>query len=172
MDMKNACILCLWRRGETFWRVVVCKSLLIGNMCLQCTVGSDGIRIWYMKNQSQLRVPEYNLAQLGAVTCLRWITRSCDAEEILCYGTAVGYVGVWAHQPVSKGCLHLHLHLTSKIEWVQGVGRMSSTLRQRDFIHCKWYIQQGEPSTSIIKSWWFDYGHGNWQKLYTGADME
>ena len=104
MDMKNVCILCLWQRKETFWQVVVCKSLLIGNICLQQwpRVGSDGIRLWYMKNQSQLKVPGYNLAQRGAVTCVRWITRPCDAEEILCYGTAIGYVGVWVHQPVSR----------------------------------------------------------------------
>lgn len=63
--------------------------------------GSDGLRLWYIKNQAQLKVPAFSLAQQGAVTCVQWITRSCDAEEILCYGTALGYVGVWAHQPVS-----------------------------------------------------------------------
>ena len=117
--------------------MVVCKSLLIENTCLQCTVGLDGIPIWNMKNQLQLRVPEYNLAQLGAMTCLQWITHSCDAEGILCYGMAIGYVGDRAHQLVSKGCLHLCLHLILKIEWVQGVERTLSTLWPGDFIHCK-----------------------------------
>ena len=65
-------------------------------------VGSDGVQLWYMRNQSQLITPVYSLAQKGAVTCIQWITCSCNAEEILCYGTALGYIGIWVHQPVSE----------------------------------------------------------------------
>ena len=58
-----------------------------------------------MKNKLQLKVPAYSIAQQGAVTCVRWITRPCDDEEVLCYGMALGYVGVWAHKPVSRRLL-------------------------------------------------------------------
>lgn len=66
-----------------------------------------------MKNQSQLTAPAYSLAQQGAVTCVRWITRPCDAEEMLFYGTALGYIGVWARQPVSELILLLYALVSS-----------------------------------------------------------
>ena len=68
-------------------------------------VGYDGVQLWYMRNQSQLITPVYSLAQKGAVTCIQWITCSCNAEEILCYRMALGYIGIWVHQPVSKSML-------------------------------------------------------------------
>ena len=68
-------------------------------------VGSDGVQLWYMRNQSQLITSLYSLAQKGALTYVQWIICSCDTEEILCYGTALGYIGVWVHQPVSESML-------------------------------------------------------------------
>ena len=76
--------------------------LVLKWMLIILQVGYDGVRLWYMRNQSQLITPAYSLAQKGAVTCVQWITWSCNAEEILCYGTALGYIGVWVHQPVSE----------------------------------------------------------------------
>ena len=76
--------------------------LVLKWMLIILQVGYDGVWLWYMRNQSQLITPAYSLAHKGAVTCIQWITRSCDAEEILCYGMALGYIGIWVHQPVSE----------------------------------------------------------------------
>ena len=64
-------------------------------------IGMDGVRLWYMKTWKQLKVPHQNLAQRGSVTSMLWITRTHDVQEILCHGTANGYLVIWVHQEVS-----------------------------------------------------------------------
>ena len=136
--------------------------------------GSDGIWLWYIKNQSQLKVPAYSIAPQGSVTCIRWITCSCDNAEILCYGVALGYVGVWAHQLVSRRLIVICLCLSFKSGRVRRIECSPSSHWPRDFINHKRYIhwRQGKPSNSTFKLWWFDYAYGNRQERCAGAYLE
>jgi hypothetical protein len=62
--------------------------------------GSDGVRLWNIKTQTHLRVPDQNHAQRGPVCCVLWVTREHDTEEILAYGTVLGYLVIWVHRQV------------------------------------------------------------------------
>lgn len=41
---------------------------------------------------------EQNYAQEGPISALLWV--QTDAEEVLCYGTANGYVAVWKFEVI------------------------------------------------------------------------
>lgn len=61
-------------------------------------LGSDGVKLWNLKNGTQLqeRLPDYNCAQRGPVTCTLWVTRRNDKHEMLVFGTLMGYIVVWS----------------------------------------------------------------------------
>jgi len=72
-------------------------------------LGSDGVKLWNLKNGTQLqdRLPDYNCAQRGPVTCTLWITRRNDKHEMLVFGTLMGYVVVWT-QTSQVGILRMN----------------------------------------------------------------
>jgi hypothetical protein len=56
--------------------------------------GSDGVRLWEVKAQTQLSTPNQHHVQRGQVSCVLWVTRLPDTET-LCYGTGLGYIVFW-----------------------------------------------------------------------------
>lgn len=65
------------------------------------SIGNDGVKLWNTKSLKALVVPEQNCAERGPVTALLWITRHQDNAEVLCFGTACGYLVIWIQRPVS-----------------------------------------------------------------------
>lgn len=48
-----------------------------------------------MQTHAELIPPTQNQGILGPVSCMMWIPQRDPSKEILCYGTVLGYVGVW-----------------------------------------------------------------------------
>ena len=48
-----------------------------------------------MKSLNQSQVPPYSVAQRGDICCVQWATRLNDACEVICFGTAQGYIVIW-----------------------------------------------------------------------------
>ena len=136
-------------------------------------MGRSSGKWWYVISFS-LEIIRYSIAQQGSVTCVRWITCSYDDEEILCYRMALGYVGVWAHQLVSRRLIVICLCLSFKSGQVQRIECSPSSHWPWDFINRKRYIHwhQGKPLNSTFKLWWFDYTYGNRQERCAGAYLE
>jgi len=60
--------------------------------------GSDGMRIWDLKKRLQLPTPCHIVGlqnPANPVTCTCWITRQEVTHETLCYGTGLGFIGIW-----------------------------------------------------------------------------
>ncbi|KAG2741175.1 WD40 repeat-like protein [Suillus brevipes Sb2] len=71
------------------------------NGSLLASGGSDGMRIWDLKRQLQLPSPRKNMGlqnPVDPVTCACWITRQEAVRETLCYGTGLGFIGIWQQQ--------------------------------------------------------------------------
>lgn len=66
--------------------------------------GDDGVRIWNVKSAMPLNVPVQNRAQRGSICSMIWVTQPLEAEETLCFGTALGYVVFWEVK-VRKVCI-------------------------------------------------------------------
>jgi hypothetical protein len=60
--------------------------------------GSDGVRLWDVRMQAQLPAPTQHHVQRGQVSCVLWVTRDHDTDEILCYGTGLGYIVFWCQK--------------------------------------------------------------------------
>jgi hypothetical protein len=63
--------------------------------------GCDGMRIWDLKRRVQLPTPPQTPAvrnPADPVTCACWITRHEATRETLCYGTGLGFIGIWQQQ--------------------------------------------------------------------------
>ncbi|KAF8574104.1 hypothetical protein K439DRAFT_1624589 [Ramaria rubella] len=56
----------------------------------------DGVKLWDIQSKTQLTAPKQNLLAHGPVSCLTWINHRDDPNEHLCYGTALGYLVIWA----------------------------------------------------------------------------
>ncbi|KAF8575396.1 WD40 repeat-like protein, partial [Ramaria rubella] len=56
----------------------------------------DGVKLWDIQSKTQLTAPKQNLLARGPVSCLTWINHRDDPNEHLCYGTALGYLVIWA----------------------------------------------------------------------------
>jgi hypothetical protein len=72
--------------------------------CLMNWTGSDGVRFWDMKTIKE--VPSARPPRLrGQVTCITWVSCLENCNELLCYGTGLGYVVFTrqATQDVSDG---------------------------------------------------------------------
>ncbi|KAG2751885.1 WD40 repeat-like protein [Suillus brevipes Sb2] len=70
-----------------------------GNML--ASGGCDGMRIWDLKKRVQLPTPPQTPAvqnPANPVTCACWITRHEATRETLCYGTGLGFIGIWQQQ--------------------------------------------------------------------------
>ncbi|KAG1756942.1 hypothetical protein EDD22DRAFT_850339 [Suillus occidentalis] len=64
-------------------------------------LGCDGMRIWDLKKRVQLLTPPQTPAvqnPADPVTCACWITRHEATRETLCYGTGLGFIGIWQQQ--------------------------------------------------------------------------
>ncbi|KAG1793681.1 WD40-repeat-containing domain protein [Suillus plorans] len=75
------------------------------NGSLLASGGSDGTRIWDLKQQLQLPSPRQNVAlrnPANSMTCVCWITRQDATHETLCYGTRLGFIGIWQQQGEGK----------------------------------------------------------------------
>jgi hypothetical protein len=72
----------------------------------QTRVGSDGVKLWDLKTQAQLRapLPDYNCAQRGPVTCVLWITNRDGKQELLAFGTLAGYMVIWIQTSQVSNC--------------------------------------------------------------------
>ncbi|KAG2029837.1 WD40-repeat-containing domain protein [Suillus americanus] len=60
--------------------------------------GSDGMRVWDLKRRLQLPSPRHIVGiqnPADPVTCVSWITRQEATRETLCYGTGLGFIGIW-----------------------------------------------------------------------------
>ena len=44
-------------------------------------------------------MPNQPHVQRGQVSCVLWVTHSQDTEELLCYGTGLGYIVFWRQKP-------------------------------------------------------------------------
>ncbi|KAG0709131.1 hypothetical protein DFH29DRAFT_870160 [Suillus ampliporus] len=72
-----------------------------GNMLASGVSGSDRMRIWDLKRRVQLPTPPQTPAvrnPTDPVTCTCWITRHEATCETLCYGTGLGFIGIWQQQ--------------------------------------------------------------------------
>ncbi|KAG1901790.1 WD40-repeat-containing domain protein [Suillus fuscotomentosus] len=70
-----------------------------GNML--ASRGCDGMRIWDLKRRVQLPTPPQTPAvrnPADPVTCACWITRHEATRKMLCYGTRLGFIGIWHQQ--------------------------------------------------------------------------
>ncbi|KAF8576906.1 WD40 repeat-like protein [Ramaria rubella] len=56
----------------------------------------DGVKLWDIQSKTQLTALKQNLLARGPVSCLTWINHRDDPNEHLCYGTALGYLVIWA----------------------------------------------------------------------------
>ncbi|KAF8573658.1 WD40 repeat-like protein [Ramaria rubella] len=56
----------------------------------------DGVKLWDIQSKTQLTAPKQNLLACSPVSCLTWINHQDDPNEHLCYGTALGYLVIWA----------------------------------------------------------------------------
>jgi hypothetical protein len=59
------------------------------------------MRIWDLKRRAQLPIPPQTPAIRNPedpVTCACWITRHEATRETLCYGTGLGFLGIWQQQ--------------------------------------------------------------------------
>lgn len=59
------------------------------------------MRIWDLKRQIQLPAPRQTPTirySADPVTCACWITRQEATRETLCYGTGLGFIGIWQQQ--------------------------------------------------------------------------
>ncbi|KAG1826395.1 WD40-repeat-containing domain protein [Suillus variegatus] len=78
------------------------NSLTISsNGSLLASVGLDGMRIWDLKWRLQLPSPHQNMGlqnPVNHVTCACWITCQEATHETLCYGTGLGFIGIWQQQ--------------------------------------------------------------------------
>jgi len=61
-------------------------------------VGSDGVRLWDVKTQSQLPIPNQHHLKRGQASYVLWLTRKFETDEMLCYGTGLGYVVFWGQK--------------------------------------------------------------------------
>lgn len=61
------------------------------------------MRVWNVRSLNQLPVPLYSTIQRGDICSVLWVTKLNDAREIICCGTALGYVVIWTQytDPVS-----------------------------------------------------------------------
>ena len=53
------------------------------------------VRVWNIETLDQLRIPNQNYGRLGPTTCVVWLTRTENSDEMLCYATGLGYVVFW-----------------------------------------------------------------------------
>jgi WD40 repeat protein len=60
--------------------------------------GSDGVRLWNIETLDELRIPNQNYGRLGPTTCVVWLTRTENLDEMLCYATGLGYVVFWEQE--------------------------------------------------------------------------
>jgi hypothetical protein len=58
---------------------------------------SDGVKIWDVQTHAELVLPTQSQGVLGPATRMMWIQQRDPSKEILCYGTALGYLGLWRH---------------------------------------------------------------------------
>ncbi|KAG1846393.1 WD40-repeat-containing domain protein [Suillus subalutaceus] len=71
------------------------------NGSLLASSGSDGMRIWDLKQRLQLPSPRQNIGlqnPANPVMCACWITCLDATRETLCYGTGLGFIGIWQQQ--------------------------------------------------------------------------
>jgi len=61
--------------------------------------GSDSVRLWNLAMCTKIHGPAQNHVCFGQVTCVRWLYRQNENDEILCYGTALGYTVFWGKVP-------------------------------------------------------------------------
>ncbi|KAG2088288.1 WD40-repeat-containing domain protein [Suillus cothurnatus] len=74
-----------------------CLSISIKGTLL-ASGGSDGMRIWDLKKRLQLPMPCHIVGlqnPANPVTCTCWITHQEVTHETLCYGTGLGFIGIW-----------------------------------------------------------------------------
>lgn len=56
------------------------------------------MRVWDLKRRLQLPSPRHIVGiqnPADPVTCVSWITRQEATRETLCYGTGLGFIGIW-----------------------------------------------------------------------------
>ncbi|KAG1728745.1 WD40-repeat-containing domain protein [Suillus paluster] len=78
-----------------------CLTVSSNGSLLASGVGLDGMRIWDLKWQLQLPSPCQNVGlhnPADPVTCASWITRQEVTRKTLCYGTGLGFIGIWQQQ--------------------------------------------------------------------------
>jgi hypothetical protein len=54
--------------------------------------GCDGVRFWNLKTMKEVCSPRPSVYH-GQITCVAWVTCRDDHDELLCYTTALGYIG-------------------------------------------------------------------------------
>ena len=59
--------------------------------------GSDGVRLWDTNALSEYASPIQDITQHGHPSCLVWASIPGKLEQVLCYGTILGYLVVWMH---------------------------------------------------------------------------
>ncbi|KAG2124288.1 hypothetical protein BD769DRAFT_1388834 [Suillus cothurnatus] len=101
---------------------------ILNNGSLLASGGSDGMRIWDLKQQLQLPSPRQNMGlqnPVDPVTCACWITRQEVVRETLCYGTGLGFIGIWQQQ--GKGIEDFDTKVSRRISTVFSI-ELNSTI--------------------------------------------
>ena len=57
--------------------------------------GSDSVRLWDTNALSECASPVQDITQRGHPSCLVWASIPGELEQVLCYGTILGYLVVW-----------------------------------------------------------------------------
>jgi WD40 repeat protein len=57
--------------------------------------GDDGVKVWDTSNLTELPPPRVGPGSRGPVTAMLWIPQRGSGNEVLCFGTALGYVVFW-----------------------------------------------------------------------------
>jgi hypothetical protein len=61
------------------------------------------VRLWNLATRTEIKAPPQNHVRFGQVTCALWLYRPNENDEILCYGTSLGYTVFWGKKPGNKG---------------------------------------------------------------------
>ena len=65
--------------------------------------GSDRVRLWNLRTRTEIKTPAQNYIRFGQVTCVFWVYRQSENDEILCYRTSLGYTVFWGKSPNGHG---------------------------------------------------------------------
>ena len=65
--------------------------------------GSDRVRLWNLFTHAEIKTLTQNYIRFGQVTCVFWVYRQSENDEILCYGISLGYTVFWGKSPNDHG---------------------------------------------------------------------